>query len=193
MTLSEFQAALDREFQGDMRIRWSDARQAYLLESKAGRGIWDTDVASQDYRRHDEAIALRDGYKFFMELRLGTRTPCHGCRATLRIPAFEPVQAICPRCQYQHAIAFFPLGDSLLDHLRRLNPKGSYRANIKKEQDRANAAREASLAREAHTHGEAGILDSYNDIVGIPSFSYSGKTAAWTNAPSSPLAPEARA
>jgi hypothetical protein len=193
MTLTEFQAALDREFHGEMRIRWSDAREAYLLETRAGRGVWDADVSTQPYRRQDEAIALRDGYRFFMELRLGTATPCRGCGAGLKIPAFEPVQAACPRCRYIQAVAYFPLGDTLLDHLRKLNPKGTYHQNVVRELDRANADRDAALQRDAANVVESTTLDLYNEMVGIPAFGYAGRTAAWTNAPASPLAPEAPA
>src|SRR5690606_32131156 len=148
MTLSEFQRALKREFHDDIRIRWSYPRQAYLIETKAGRGVWDAPVATQPYRQQDEAIALRDGYKFFMEVRLGTRTTCLGCDLEGTIPAFKPVQFVCPRCGYIQAVAFFPLGDTLLDHLRMLNPKGTYRDRVIAELDRENRKREEALARD---------------------------------------------
>ena len=121
-----------------------------------------------------------------MELREYPKMPCHGCRAGLKLTPFATVQATCPVCRYVHTVGCFPLGDTLLDHLRKLNPRGTYRDNVAREQDRLNAAKTASAEREASTTLEAVNLDLYNDLVGIPSFGYAGKTGAWTNAPTSP-------
>lgn len=191
MTPAAFQTALDREFLGEMRLRWSQPRAAWLLEVKAGRGLFDIETAVEDHRKADERIQLRDGYRQFMELREYPQMPCHGCRAGLKLRMFETLQATCPRCRYVHVVSCFPFGDVLLDELRKLNPKGSYRQRVKAELDRANARKTAAAEREASTSIEASTYELYNTLVGIPSFGYTGKTGAWVEAPASPLAPPA--
>jgi hypothetical protein len=189
MTPTEFQKALDREFRGTMRLRWSHARRAWLLEAKAGRGVYDVAVATEGSRLEDESIQLRDGYRLFVELREVPKMPCQGCKVGLKLSPFETIQATCPKCKYVHVVACFPLGDSLLDHLRKLNPHGTYRENLKREADRFNELKTQTAHRDAGNVVDASTREIYNDLVGIPSFGYSGKTQAWVDAPASPLSP----
>jgi hypothetical protein len=189
MTPTDFRRALTREFP-DLRLRWSDARRAWLLEAKAGRGLFDVETATEDRRRADERVQLRDGYRLFMELREYPQMPCHACGAGLKLKPFTTLQATCPVCRYVHTVSCFPFGDVLLDELRKLNPKGPYRDRVKAELDRENARRTAAAEREASTAIEASTFDDYNLLVGIPSFGYAGKTGAWVGAPASPLTPQ---
>jgi hypothetical protein len=186
MTPTDFRRALAREFHDDLRLRWSQVRRTWLLEAKAGRGLFDIPVAAEEWRRADEQIQLRDGYRPFMEIREYPKMPCPGCGAGLKLKPFESIQATCPRCKATSTVACYPLGDTLLDRLRQLNPKGTYRQNLAREVDRHNAARTRSAEREVSTTVEAGTRDLYNDMVGIPSFGYTGRTGAWTDAPASP-------
>lgn len=162
-----------------------------MLEAKAGRGLFDVETAVEDRRRADERIQLRDGYRLFMELREAPKMPCHNCGAGLKLLPHQTIQATCPRCRYVHTVSCFPFGDVLLDELKKLNPRGTYRQNVKRELDRENARKTASAEREASTAIEAATFDLHNTLVGIPSFGYTGKTGAWVDAPSSPLAPSA--
>jgi hypothetical protein len=189
MTPSDFQKALDRDTLGRLRLRWSNARRAWLIEAKAGRGIFDVPTAVEGYRVEDERIQMRDGFKPFMELREYPKMPCHGCGAGLKLVPFETIQAKCPKCRYEHVVSCFPLGDTLLEHLRKLNPYGTYRANVQRELDRANELKTQTAHRDAGNVVDASTREVYNDLVGIPSFGYSGKTGAWTSAPTSPLDP----
>lgn len=192
MTLQDFQAALDKEFLGTLRARWSPIRGAYLLEQKALRGVFDTPLHEErGPRALDERIQLRDGYRFFMEVREYPKMPCLQCGVGLRLKPFETIQARCPRCGDHRPVACFPLGDLLLDYLRRLNPANAHREKVRREVDEANERRESSVKRDGLNHIESANLDQFNTLFEIPQFGYATKTGAWPEAPASPLSPTA--
>lgn len=120
-----FLDALDRDFGGRLRLRWSPSRGEWHIEQRTGRGkILPRYVSERD----DELIRARDGYDFVMAIRPGDRMPCPVDGATMKVPVMEFREALCPTCRRagrdgRFRASFWPLSESLLTHLRRIDPE----------------------------------------------------------------------
>lgn len=123
-----FTESLKTQFGGRLRIRWSPKQQQWQIEEKIARSTGDMPQDSYN----DEATRLRDGYALVCTVTPGDRMPCPKCRTTLYVPVFHFGMVKCDYCAVQgrntNIIAgHFPLNDSLLEHLRRLDPIRAYR------------------------------------------------------------------
>lgn len=134
---------------------------------------------------HDDSlIRARDGYWFVIAIRPGTLVTCPHCYRDIRITAMVFEEAACAHCKSAgrdgriHAV-YFPLGESLLEHLRKIDPE---RDGIQRITAEADAANDALLkARERHTsnHIEAATKDAITSILDIKSVGYTGKEKSW--------------
>lgn len=173
---STFVDRLHRVFDGRLRIRWSEKEREFRIEQKVGRAVV-APLAIDSGR--DDLICARDGYSYVLAIRSGDRMLCPNCQwQELRVPVRDFVDVQCSYCaskgrQSRTTVGFWPLDDSLIDHLRRIDPT---RGQVKQEAidlDRRNTLREAAAERHAFNQGEAAALQDYNNLVGIPQFGYS--------------------
>jgi hypothetical protein len=175
-----FVEKLESEFRGRLRIRWSTERGEWQVEQKIRRGLFPGTKPSK--RGWDEStdayVRYRDGYLHVLSVRTGDRMPCPRCGHELKVPFMETHVLRCAYCRMQgkepHIPAvFIPLGDSLIYHLKRLDPENPISERLGEDIDRANAALAASNERDALNAGDAKAHEDYNKIVGIPQFGYS--------------------
>lgn len=174
----DFSRKLDKMFGGRLRIRWSNQAGAYHIEQKVGRGVLPT--FHFDDQWDDNAIRQRDGYLIVMAIRPGDRMPCPQCGLTIKVPVMQFGEAVCEYCRVKgyegrHVASYWPLGDSLLDHLRKIDPYLGWREQVHKDIDRRNAAKEAAQQRHIGNITEAVSKEHFNRLVGIPSVGYTGR------------------
>ena len=181
-----FVEKLDREFRGRLRIRWSTERQEWHIEQKIRRGLfpgtkpsklgWDD--TTDAYIRH------RDGVVQVMSVRTGTLMDCSRCGTELKVPYMETHFVSCPYCKLRgknstFAAVHFPLGDSLIDYLKKIDPENPASERLAEDLDRQNEMLSATMERDALREGSAAAAERYNRLVGIPQVGLSGKTKMW--------------
>lgn len=160
---ADFVRALDREFNGRFRVRWSPVRHRWQVEEKVGQGYLDTPLV--DDAHHDDWHRVRDGYTLYAEIAPGTTTPCPTivddwgtvCGADMKAEPYVLKQIKCATCGQGTNTGFFPLGEPLLEQLRFTDPnRGGYErnhprllraANERRQRLKAMAARRESNAR----------------------------------------------
>jgi hypothetical protein len=174
---ADFAARLHREFDGRLRLRWSNARHEFHLEQKVRRGLADGLVRDT----HDDAgIRRRDGYLYILSIRPGTRMPCPRCASELQVPVHEIREVSCGYCKLkgqEHRVAagFFPLNDSLIDYLKRLDPEREASRRLRQQVDGHNLATQTRLEQSVSNATTDAANDDFNRIAGIPSVGYTGK------------------
>lgn len=128
----------------------------------------------------DDLIRARDGYHYVMSIRAGDRMPCPECNYKLHVPVRDTVQQFCGYCTLKgrktEVIAgFWPLDDTLITHLKKINPKRGGQKELAEEADRRNRLLVQSMEEDAFRDGYAAFDDNYNRLVGIPQVGYTGK------------------
>lgn len=181
----QFETRLERLFNGRVRCRWSPNREEWHLEYKIARQkIVGFIINPND----DPAVRARDGYAFIMAVRPGDRMPCPRCNYTVKVPVFEIAEAVCDYCRLQghdgrYPACYFPLdGDKLITELAKLDPQNTWTDTLVASADKRNDAMMAAKERQFENQIRSATLDSYKQLVGIPSFGYSGKTTMWQDA-----------
>lgn len=169
---------LDRLFDGELRVRWSQQRGEWHIEHKVGRGR----AAGFYVSGHDDnAIRAQDGYTLVLAIRTGDRMPCPRCGHDMPVPVRKLAESRCQECTRRgldgrYPAAFFDLdGDSLIEHLSKINPKNTWRKDMHKQADLRNAQILASKEREFANTIAATTHENYNQLVGIQSVGYTGK------------------
>jgi hypothetical protein len=186
-----FNACLRDIFGDQLRLRRSEVRDTtFFLEERTGRGTF-TGIADlkdksslQAKWRADERIRARDGYSKVMEVQVGSRSACTRCGTPYVCPQFHTAEVRCTGCADQIYTAFFPLGELLLDYLKKIDPtRANQLRRVRDEEQRQQWLEKCetnTLASDAgHAVGDALIEQ-------IPSARYSGHTSFWEDAPSGP-------
>lgn len=170
-----FDRRLREEFQGRLRVRWSNQRACFLVEQKEHVGLEPgfREVAPDD----DEAIRQRDGYTLVMEVWRGTTIPCprcgYGCTAQPRKNQIIE----CAFCQiagkadrtFQASV--FYLDEALLEELRGVD---YVTHNALTPQERVRRAHERNLAywakKEQRVKDERKdwTRDHWRQLLGVP-------------------------
>lgn len=173
---ADFAARLDAAFKGRLRVRWSNAKQEFHVEQRVARPLVSFPTTEHD----DDSIRLRDGYLYLMSIRPGTRMPCPRCGLEVQVPVRDIRQVSCKFCkargnEHRVVAGYFPLDETLIDYLARLDPERDASKRLRNEVDAAN---ERLMQRQRQQVLEAS-LDVMNDdfarIAGIPSVGYTGK------------------
>lgn len=177
MPPQDFVDRLTREFDGRLRIRWSDMRGEWHIEHHVGRAVLPPRRIDDE---HDDLIRARDGYEFVMAIRPGDRMPCPRCGLTLSLVPFAFQETTCPRCKAEGResgtrAVFFPLGDALLEELRKRDPIRDGGPRMLQLMDQANRRLELTRQREFSTYHEAVAKDSFNQLFQIQSVGYTGR------------------
>lgn len=170
----EFTRRLREQSDGELRIRWSNARQEWHIEQRVGRAILEpSPVSAID----DDYIRATEGYVLVMAVRNGDRMPCPDCGLELKVPHLRFAEILCPMCKHQgkdgrHVAGFFPLGDALLQHLRKLDPKRDWRKGEKEALDRRNKQLVASREQDYSNYITAVGLEHARQLMGIGQWGY---------------------
>src|SRR5262245_34380508 len=90
-----FEELLEREFRGELRIRWSVKRQEWHVEQRVGRAS--TLPHRGDPDRHRQ---LSDGYAFHFAVQPALRRPCPDCRFPMDVGELRFIEARCGYCGY---------------------------------------------------------------------------------------------
>jgi hypothetical protein len=182
----EFTERLNRDFDGRLRVKWSNFSKRYRIEQRAARGqMWpDKPILEND----DEQQMIRDGYFFVMDITPGDKTQCAKCNTWLNVPIREVRIIACPVCKmmgrtYRMNLGFFPLTDSLIDYLKGIDPERGLPAKAIEKMRSNNEQQMLSMQRSMSNNGEAYGKENFNRIVGIPQFGHTGKETSWEDAP----------
>lgn len=170
--IQEFNERLDEVFRGRLRARWSHKTQSVHIEQKVGRMVQlNVPVGTMD----DLKIRLRDGCHYVLEVQPGDRMPCPACRKTLQVPTFEFRELQC-MCGKKMAAAYFPLGESLVDHLKRIDPMSGASKQLRFEVNEQNRRATMGQARELGNIVEGAGKDQFNQMAQIQSVGYTKNT-----------------
>lgn len=176
---SDFVRRLDKLTGGRLRIRWSHKESEWHLEEKVGRAALPPIRVDEG---RDDLIRARDGYRLVMIIRPGDRMPCPRCGATLKVPVLRVGEVVCRDCsakrnrQVAFVASYWPLdGESLFDHLRKIDPLTGGIERMMADIAANNARLKAAEERDLKNYGEAVLRDGFTQIAQIPSVGYTGK------------------
>lgn len=172
-----FVSRLHEAFDGRLRIRFSDAEQNFHIEQKVGRAVV-APVRVDEGR--DDLIRARDGYHPVMTITPGDRMRCPACHYTLQVPVRDTADVRCGFCALKGrttrvVAGFWPLDDSLIDHLRKIDPLRDGQSELAEEADRHNRMLLQAEEDAAVAPGFAYADENFNRLVGIPQVGYTGK------------------
>lgn len=174
---TRFVELLRENFGDRLRVRWSQKAQEFQIEQKVGRAVLPP-IRIEEGR--DDLIRARDGYDYVMSIRAGDRMPCPKCHYKIPVPVRDTHHIACAYCKLKgrqtHVTAgFWPLDDSLIEHLRKIDPLRGAHRELTQAADLRNQARLKSAERDLSNHVEAVGSDHFNRLVGIPQVGYTGK------------------
>lgn len=185
-----------RRFGGRFRLRWSDVEHLYLYEQKVRRGIAEgfapIHVKSERHRKqsYENQIRARDGYILTMKIAPGTHVDCPECGMDIPVPAFRSAQVHCAFCKTkgrQNVFngGYWPLGDTLLDELDKLDPDRGGLDRVLKATTDASEFAEHEREYKVTSTADAVYREEFRKLFGIPQTGYSGATKMWQDAPES--------
>lgn len=194
MIPEHFQERLESEFHGRYRARWSDARGEIHFEQRIGAGFHPGTLKIQPHNkaqyqaRWDDMLRARDGYVLTFIVTPGDRTECPRCRATLHVPVKQFTHLTCPSCEKGGrkttlTVGHWPLGDDLLQHLRRIDAYTGGHDRVQADMAKSTAAKTAQDARDLVRDGEAALRERFKAMVGIPSVGRTNDAPYWSDAP----------
>jgi hypothetical protein len=185
----EFLERFEEEFGRNYRIRWSDARKEWHIEQKMGTGFpQDFDISPKNWRdyrvAYDERLRARDGYILTLAVSPGTQTRCDECDTWVKVPAFRFETVSCPYCSMKGRKrlmtgGYFPLGESLLEHLRKIDVYNGGNERVKEAVSRRNKFIEDEAMADFRREMNAGLKERFNRLVGIPQWGRSGDQPMW--------------
>jgi hypothetical protein len=147
----DFARRLRDEFGGRYRMRWSVKRNEWHLEQQVGVGAADPPFRVDE--GDDSLIRAKEGFAFVMAIRTGTRMPCptefgpkwdrQECGFEMKVPIMETREAVCEKCRAEgrdgrHAVAYYPLSDALIQHIRHIDFALGHNEDLKKMMDDRN-------------------------------------------------------
>jgi hypothetical protein len=184
--LSDINERLNREFDGRIRIRWSNQHQNYSVEQKYARA-----ATKWSEREDDEVIRAREGYLQIFAVTPGDRFECERCRDVIKVPINEFRLIKCANCtrrgvDSRYILGFFDLdSEHIIDHLRRLDPLKGTQQKIRTQIAEANQKRQQELERDQWNFRESYVKDGMEaKLFGIPQTAIN-KVAMWEDAPKS--------
>jgi hypothetical protein len=174
-----FVERLEKEFRGRLRIRWSTQFNEWVIEQRVARGLFPGtkptkkgwDESNDNYIRH------RDGYIHVMSVRTGDRMPCPKCGHQLKVPYMQTQVIRCDYCRlkgFEPSIAavFIPLNDDLIHYLKKIDPENPLSERLAEDLENSNQSLAAEMERKVMRDTEAGLLERFNRIAGIPQTGY---------------------
>lgn len=172
-----FSRALAAQFNGRFRVRYSVKRHTWQIEEKCDVArLAPIEIDSAD----DDLIRAVDGFSFFAEVTQGTTCLCPRCgQDTFAIPrAFQATE--CSKCGKKSIRCFWPLDDSLLEHMRSTDPNRGGYERLRKARD---FNKQLSNARIDSSFRESRAVAVDDARVDIPKVGHTGKETMWLDAP----------
>lgn len=172
-----FVKRLRREFP-DLRIRWSPFRRSWQIEQKVGRGALGVSSALLS----DRLVRARDGYWLVCEVQQGDRMQCPVCKGgPLKVPSLHFGEVRCEACMSagrdgRVLAGYFPLGQSLLEHLRETDPRRDAIRRMAAKADAANDLMLQTSIRDRNNAIEAATKEDFNRLFGIQSVGWTPAT-----------------
>jgi hypothetical protein len=176
----EFVARLDSIFRGRLRIRWSVQKEEWHIEQQVGPR-----AALPSFGRllfHDRFIRARDGFAFVMAIKPRETTTCRTCFLKCDVPALRTSEIKCSYCESVKARrgrefgGYWPLsGDTLLNHLLRIDPERDGTRTLISDNDRAQARYQQVAMKDARNHFESAVYDDKYQLFDTPFTGYTGK------------------
>lgn len=168
-----FARSLHDQFDGRFRVRWSVKTHRYQLEEKLRCAVLPPIHIEAD---DDDLIRAVDGYGVFAQVTPGTLTPCMNCGKDRHATVRDFVASACAHCGDRAIVVFWPLDESLLQHLRYTDPnRGGYDVHraSRAHNSRMNELRLKSALREA----DACAIDDV--VFTLPKVGYTGREHMW--------------
>lgn len=168
----DFLSQLTREFGDRLRIRWSVAKHEFHLEQRVGR------AALPPFRvdeADDRTIRARDGYHFVMAVKPTNYLSCDRCNRKCVVPELRTSEIRCS-CGWRAFGGYWPLGEALILHLKKIDPYRDGHKNLARESDLATERAEWLRKRAIRNHIEAATYDDKYQLFGTPFVGYTGKT-----------------
>lgn len=168
-----FAWSLHDQFDGKFRVRWSVKTLRFQIEEKLRCAVLPPIHIEAD---DDDLIRAVEGYGCFAEVCPGTLTPCGRCGKDRHATVRDFIATACAHCGDRAIAVFWPLDDSLLQHLRYTDPnRGGYDV-LRSNRDRnlrMNDLRLKSAFREA----DARAVDDV--VFTLPKVGYTGREHMW--------------
>lgn len=168
----EFVEGLRRDFGDNLRIRWSVSRGEWQIEQKFRRG---GAIGKRVREIDDNLIRVRDGYAFVLAVRPGDRMACTKCAREIRVPVMEFREAVCKTCGAKIRASYWPLGESLLQHLRYSDPNRDGHKRMLRDLEAAEQAKARQERRQQSNLAEDIAKEDFTQFFDIPSVGYTGK------------------
>lgn len=174
-----FQQRLEEEFQDKLRVRWSDKWNEWHVEQKVRRGLAASPSKFDPY--DDTLIRHKDGYMWIMSIKQGSKFDCPQCGLTLSAPTRETVYVSCGHCKLkgynsQWLACHWPLDETLIEHLKKLERQIDTTADMLSQSDRALRKLQERAVLDPTL---AAFEDSHNKLAGILQTGYTGKERMW--------------
>ena len=169
-----FQTRLDEEFQGRLRVRWSEKQHEWHVEQKVRNGLAGRPLVDDGY--DDDQIRAKDGYVWILSFKHGTQFDCPLCGLTLKAVTRQATMVSCKHCQlkgYEHRWlgTHWPMDETLIQHLQELeasiDTRGQSLAKAKRmlQRQQERAILDPTVAE---------FEDSFRALAGIPHVGYTG-------------------
>lgn len=174
----DFLDSLATQFDNRLRIRWSHAKDEWHIEQQVGRAIippFRIDI------NDDRFIRARDGYAFVMAVKPTNYMWCRECHLRLKVPIMRTAEVRCDYCEStkkrarRNFVAYYPLNDTLLQHLHKIDPHKDGHLRAAAEADLAIERAEMQRQRTIRNHIEAATLDDKYQLFSTPFVGYTGK------------------
>ena len=149
-----FTKRLEHEFQGRIRLRWSSAQSEFQVEQRVRRGAHDGPISSS---KDDVGIRQRDGYLYLFSIEIS----CASCKLHGR--------------EHRVIAGYFPLNDTLIEHLKKLDPERGASQRLNARVLANNLAHQSRLGQSVVNDTSDKLRDDFSRIAGIPQVGYTGK------------------
>jgi len=176
-----FVRALKRDFNDNIRVRWSPVRNRWQIERRGREVVKHADPKD----RFDTWTRVATGYYRVLECSPGSKVCCSFCGKDYSQELFTLKAAKCPRCGKEELVMNWPLGDRLLEHLRFTDPERDGLQRMWRDLEAEELALEVSQQREKDNIGESIWKEEFTNLFEIQSRGYEGKAKFWENAPDS--------
>lgn len=172
----DFVSKLESEFPG-YRVRWSLKNERWAVEQQVGRGALPGSYPEDKW--DDGTIRAAEGYWLILEVSPRSETKCPECGFFFKLQHLKIAEAKCDYCisrglDGRYMLGYFPLGEALLNQLRKTDPKRDGIQKLAKRMDAKNKRILEQVRRDADSALMDGLLDNKKQVFEIPSVSLNG-------------------
>ena len=172
----DFIEKLHKEFP-EYRVRWSLKNERWQVEQKVGRGALPGTYPEDKF--DDGTIRAAEGYWLILEVSPRSETKCPDCGFFFQLPMLEIKETRCDYCisrglDGRTMLGYFPLGEALLEQLRKTDPKRDGIQKLAKRMDAKNKKKLEQVRKDADSALMDMLMDKKYDVFEIPHTSLGG-------------------